>query len=161
MKIVKTIEELLSMSKSDSIELAADIDCKGMHVPCLCAFFEGTLDGRNHTISNLVIDDPVWGDEQKISLFKHLSNACIKDIELININVLIDDKVYDPNIAGLCSDSSNSELKNISMSVFTSNGDIIPMIYSCVGGYSNELRYLCNNKAANIYAYKEGDVYER
>jgi hypothetical protein len=131
-----------------------------MSVSALCSVFFGTIDGHNHTISNLIVDDPIWGDEQKIALFRHISNASITNIRFENIKIIIGEEDYLPSIAGLSTDVADSELKNISMTVSTSNGNNIPMIYESVGGVNDNLNYICNNKEYKLYEYKEGSLYE-
>ncbi len=160
MRSIKNADELFSLGKAESVELMNDIDCQGKHISKLCSIFRGTMIGNNHTISNLVIDDPVWGDEQKISLFNYLMHACIKDITIENVKIIIDKGVYTPNISALCAEASDSVLENIKVKVFTSNGEEIPMIYESIGGVQNALEYTCNNKKYKIYKYKEGSLYE-
>ncbi len=160
MRSIKNADELFSLGKAESVELMNDIDCQGKHISKLCSIFRGTIIGNNHTISNLVIDDPVWGDEQKISLFNYLMHACIKDITIENVKIIIDKGVYTPNISALCAEASDSVLENIKVKVFTSNGEEIPMIYESIGGVHNALEYTCNNKEYKIYKYKEGSLYE-
>lgn len=156
MRSINTVDELLSLSKTDIVELTSDIDCQGRHIPKICSIFRGTLEGNNHTISNLVIDDPIWGDEQKLSLFSYLTHASIKNIRFENITFLIDKGVYSPKIAGLCTNVADSILDNVTVNVLTSNGEDIPMIYDSVGGTDNNLVYTCNNENYKIYKYKEG-----
>lgn len=160
MKEISCFDDLLSLSKTDSVVLANDIDCKGKTIPKLCSIFCGTFDGNDHTIRNLIIDDPVWGDEQKISIFSHLSHATIKNIKFENISYVINNGVYSPSIAGLGVDVSDSVLENITMSVSTSNGKSIPMIYDGAGGSIKNLHYSCNSLEYKIYLYKEGSLYE-
>ena len=156
MRSINTVDELLSLSKTDNVELTADIDCHGKHIPKICSIFRGTLEGNNHAIRNLVIDDPIWGDEQKLSLFSYLTHASIKNIRFENITFLINKGVYTPKIAGLCTNVADSILDNVTVNVLTSNGEDIPMIYDSVGGTDNNLVYTCNNEKYKIYKYKEG-----
>ena len=160
MRSVSTVDELLALTKNDSIELLCDIDCQGRAIPVLCSVFFGSIDGHNHSIRNLVIDDPFWGDEQKIALFRHISNASIKNIRFESIMITLGEEEYSPSIAGFSTDVADSELKNISMTVFTSNGDNIPMIYGSVGGTVEALSYICNGENYKIYEYKEGSLYD-
>lgn len=160
MRTVKSIEDLLSITKTDSIELANDIDCKGKHIPKLCSIFRGIIEGNNHTISNLVIEDTVWGDEQKIALFSYLTHARIRNIRFENIKYIINNGVYTPKVAGLGIDVADTELENITMTVSTSNGECIPLIYDSIGGEHQSLKYICNDADYKKYQYKEGSFYE-
>ena len=160
MRSISNADELFSLTKAESVELLNDIDCLGKHIPKLCSIFRGTIIGNNHTIKNLVIDDPVWGDEQKIALFSYLTHACIKDLTIENLTIVADKGVYKPSIAALCAEISDSVLENITVKVSTSNGEDIPMIYDSVGGEDSRLIYYCNNKEYKIYKYKEGSLYE-
>ena len=160
MRSISNADELFSLTKAESVELMDDIDCQGKHFSKMCSVFRGTIIGNHHTIRNIVIDDPVWGDEQKIALFNYLIHACIKDITFENVLFLIDKGVYSPNISALCAEVSDSVLENITVKVSTSNGEAIPMIYESIGGVHNALKYTCNNEVYNIYKYKEGSLYE-
>ena len=160
MRVVKNYDDLIQISKADSLELANDIDCQGKHISKLCSIFRGNIEGNNHTISNLVIDDPVWGDEQKVALFSYLTHASIRNIRFENIEYIINNGVYTPKIAGLGADVSDSVLENITMTVSTSNGENIPLVYDSVGGEHKSLNYTCNNKVYKTYQYKEGSLYE-
>lgn len=160
MRSITNADELFSLTKAESVELMNDIDCQGKHISKLCSVFRGTIIGNNHTISNIVVDDPVWGDEQKIALFNYLTHACIKNITIENVSFIIDKGVYTPNISALCTEASDSVLENITVKVSTSNGEEIPMIYESIGGAQNSLEYTCNNKEYKIYKYKEGSLYE-
>ncbi len=155
MRSIKSIDELLTISKTDSVELVDDIDCKGKQIDRLCYDFKGVIEGNNHSISNLVVDAEIRTDGQKIALFSCLSHAQIKNVRFENIRFVINRSIFVPQIAGLSVEVSDSDLENITMTVTTSNQENIPMIYDSAGGTDKELKYICNGKEYNLYEYKE------
>jgi len=66
--------------------------------------FTGSFDGQNHTISNLYINRPATNN---VSLFGVLINSKLKNIGLININVLGSD-----GVGGLSGYVENSDINN-------------------------------------------------
>ena len=160
MKRICCLDDLISLTNSESVELVNDIDCQGRHIAKIISLFKGTIDGKGHSISNLVIDDTAWGDEQKIALFCYLTHASIRNIRFENILFEINNGMYTPNIAGLCVEATDSVFENISMSVLTSDGKDIPMIHASIGGKNELLNYTCNNREYKIFKYKEGSLYE-
>ena len=155
MRSIKSIDELLTISETDFVELVDDIDCKGKQIDRLCYDFKGVIEGNNHCISNLVVEVKIRTDGQKIALFSRLSHAHIRNIRFENISFVINKSVFVPQIAGLSVEVSDSELENITMMVSTSNQENIPMIYDSVGGTDKALKYICNGKEYNLYEYKE------
>lgn len=156
--IVKTFEDFQLITKNDDVELVNDIDCKGLEVAQLVNYFSGRLNGNSHKISNLVITRDIWGDEQKIALFKALSKAQIIDIEFENIVFNIDCGIYNPSLAGLAVDVFDSVIKNVKMNVVSTCLVSIPMIYESVGSEINSVEYTFNKSQGKIYKYKDGNV---
>lgn len=156
--IVKTLEDFQLITKNDDVELVDDIDCRGLEVAGLVNYFSGSFNGNGHKISNLVITKDIWGDEQKIALFKSLSKAQISDIEFENIVFNIDCGLYNPSLAGLAVDVSDSVIKNVKIDVVSTCLDSIPMIYESVGSEIDNVEYTFNNSQGKIYKYKDGNA---
>ena len=155
MRKISSLEDLLSISKNETVELTQDIDCRGKRVSGICSVFSGVLEGNNHAISNLVIEKKIKGDEQKIALFEILSHACIRNVRFENITFEINRGVYTPRVAGLGVEVTDSDLDNVTLKVNTSNGEGIPMIYDSAGCKDKGIEYSCNNRKFKIYSYKE------
>lgn len=88
--LITTCEELENISAESVTDnkvfwLADDIDCTGVTFDPITNFY-GTLDGRNHTISNLTIDRPSYNHT---ALFENaLDNSLITNLILDDTNTI-------------------------------------------------------------------------
>lgn len=146
-KQVASLSELLEIKAKDNICITADIDCEGQVIPYIAEMFRGTIEGNNHTISNLTISDEVWGDEQSIALFHYLSHATISNLHFKKVRFEIDKKGYTPRIAGLCYECGASTLENVSMELTTSFNDEVALIYEANSVKTSDLAMTCNGKS--------------
>lgn len=72
--------------------------------------YEGTFDGQNYTISNLVIDESTASLES-VGFFGNLSNATIKNLGLINVTVVGNDSIG-VHVGGIAGDVTASSIIN-------------------------------------------------
>ena len=156
MKIIQNIEELLAIERKDDVVLVDDIDGRNRSIEKLLSVFNGTIDGNGHTISNLLIEPDIWGDEQKVALFHHLTRATVKNVSFRNITFKLNKGVYSPSIAALAADVSDSIVDNVNMVVYTSFRDSIPMLYETTGCKIYNINIICNDINAKPILYKEG-----
>ena len=95
--IIKTAEELAAFAyavnsgkncfKDETVILGADIDLAGdiwVPIGTYEYAFEGTFDGKGHTISNLYIHD---NDADALGLFGVTSDAIIKNVNINNVDI--------------------------------------------------------------------------
>ena len=146
-KQVASLSELLEIKTKDNICITEDIDCNGQVIPYIAEMFRGTIEGNNHTISNLTVSTEVWGDEQSIALFHYLSHASITNLHFKNIRFEIDKNGYTPRIAGLCYECGASTLENVSMELTTSFDEEIALIYEVNSVKISDLAMTCNGKS--------------
>lgn len=146
-KQVASLSELLEIKTKDNICITEDIDCNGQVIPYIAEMFRGTIEGNNHTISNLTVSTEVWGDEQSIALFHYLSHASITNLHFKNIRFEIDKNGYTPRIAGLCYECGASTIENVSMELDTSFGEEISLIYDANSVKISDLAMTCNGKS--------------
>jgi len=146
-KQVASLSELLEIKAKDNICITADIDCEGQVIPYITEMFRGTIEGNNHTISNLTVSDDVWGDEQSIALFHYLSHATISNLHFKNVRFEIDKNGYTPRIAGLCYECGASTLENVSMELTTSFNEEVALIYDANSVKASDLAMTCNGKS--------------
>lgn len=152
-KQVTSLSELLEVNAKDIISISADIDCEGKTIPYIAEMFRGSIEGNNHTISNLMLSTEVWGDEQSIAMFHYLSHATISNLHFKNIRFEIDKNGYTPRIAGLCYQCNASIIKNVSMEVITSFEEEIPLIYEINPDQSSDIAITCNGKSVETIKY--------
>lgn len=151
-KYISSVSDLFSIRKNDHIKLTCDIDCEEATTACFTEIFRGRFDGGGFTIRNLILTDTIWGDEQRISLFNYLSNAIICNVIFDNIIIDINLGRYTPKIAGLCVESTNSIIRNVTMSAIT-NCSSVPLIYETNGGEAEQLFMFCNGQATKPVKY--------
>lgn len=149
-KQVASLSELLEIKTKDNICIIADIDCEGQVIPYIAEMFRGTIEGNNHTISNLTVSDDVWGDEQSIALFHYLSHATISNLHFRNVRFEIDKNGYTPRIAGLCYECGVSTIENVSMDLTTSFNEEVALIYDANSVKTSGLAMICNGKSVEI-----------
>lgn len=152
-KQVSDILGLLEIKTKDNIYISSDIDCKGRIIPYIAEMFRGTIEGNNHTISNLVLSADVWGDEQAISLFHYLSHATISNLHFKNIRFEVDKNGYSPRIAGFCYECGASTVENVSMELSTALVDEIPLIYEANSVKVSNNAMICNGKSVETIKY--------
>lgn len=146
-KQVADLSELLEIKVKDNICITSDIDCKGKVIPYITEMFRGTIEGNNHTISDLTISTEVWGDEQSIALFHYISHATISNLHFKNIRFEIDKNGYTPRIAGLCYECGASTLENVSMELTVSFNKEVALIYEANSVKTTDLAMTCNGKS--------------
>ena len=146
-KQVASLSELLEIKAKDNICITEDIDCNGQVIPYIAEMFRGTIEGKDHTISNLIVSTEVWGDEQSIALFHYLSHAAISNLHFKNVRFEIDKNGYTPRIAGLCYECGASTLENVSMELSTSFDEEIALIYEANSVKISDLAMTCNGKS--------------
>ena len=146
-KQVTSLSELLEIKTKDNVCITEDIDCNGQVVPHIAEMFRGTIEGNNHTISNLTVSTEVWGDEQSIAMFHYLSHATISNLHFKNIRFEIEKNGYKPRIAGLCYECGASTIENVSMELDTSFGEEIPLIFDANSVKISDLAMTCNGKS--------------
>lgn len=153
MEDIKTIDDLLKMTRKGEYRLVADIDGNGKAVKCLLGDFSGRLDGEGHRIRNLRISDEIWGDEQTLALFYSMSKAEIVDIVFEDIRFEYDRSCYTPRAAALAGSCSNSTIKNVVISVTDSTGADLTMLYEANDCQLQDNKISCNGKAATIVKF--------
>ena len=146
-KRVASLSELLKIKMKDNICITEDIDCEGKVIPYIIEMFKGTIEGNNHTISNLIVSTEVWGDEQSIALFHYLSRATISNLHFKDVRFEIDKNGYTPRIAGLCYECGASTLENISMEIETSFNGEIPLVYDANSIKTSDIAMICNGES--------------
>ena len=68
-------------------ELGSDIDLSGINWEPIGGFY-GSLDGKGHKIINMTVDEEIKSDYLvKIGFFSYISNAKIKRIAFINVDI--------------------------------------------------------------------------
>ena len=115
MEYIKSFDELMNMKRKGEYELCCDIDCEGKSVNCIIGDFSGKLNGNGHKIENLILSDEIWGDEQTLALFYSVTKAEITDIIFDQISVVYDRTCYNPRVAVLAGNCSNSTISNVSV----------------------------------------------
>ena len=117
--------------------------------------FEGTFDGNGHTISNLTISSVSRG----IGLFGALSNATVKDLQLINCNISGEPADVGAVAAGIVGPTT---LTNITVSGKVA---VTGASYGCGGLigfiYADATFISCTNKAnvGGSYGFNIGSMY--
>ena len=155
---VYTPEDLLTISKNDDVVLMNDLDFCNQKIKCIIPEFRGVLNGNGFTISNLLISDSIWGDEQKIALFTYISHAKIHSLTIREMKFVFPDSVYNPNVAALGVEVNESVIENVKIYVNTSNQREIPMLYETNGTKVNDLEIICNGVSVKPIKYKEGSL---
>ena len=117
---IYTVEELLRLPENPegSYRLMADLDMTDVSWPC--PGFSGIFDGNGHSLLNLSITEPgedrgevLDGNQKKYDavfagFFSTLNRAEVKDLSLINLNILVetDEPCMVGGLAGYAMDSS-------------------------------------------------------
>lgn len=156
--IVEKLEDFKSIKRNDIVELVSDIDCTGVEISELIGYFNGDFNGNGHTISNLTLTKEIWGDEQKIALFKSISHASISNVKFDKIAINVDCGIYNPSIAALAVDVSDSIIKNIKINVISDMKGLIPMIYESTNSEIDEIVYELNGNKGKLIKYKDGNA---
>lgn len=124
MEYIKNFDDLLNMKRKGEYELVCDIDCEGKTIKCILGDFSGKLNGNGHKVVNLILSDEIWGDEQTLALFYSMTKAEISDITFEKISVIYERACYDPKVAVLAGNCSNSKFRNITAVLETVPADI-------------------------------------
>lgn len=149
-KQIASLSELLDIKTKDHISIITDIDCGGKTVPFIAELFRGSIEGNNHTISNIVLGVDVWGDEQSIALFHYLSRATILNLHFKNVHFEIDKNGYTPRIAGFCYECGASTIDNVSLDLTTSFGEDIPFIFEENSCNISNVTLTCNGNPVEV-----------
>ena len=117
MEYIKSFDDLLNMKRKGEYELACDIDCGGEKIKCIIGDFSGKINGKGHRITNLILTDEIWGDEQTLALFYSMTGAEITDITFEKISIIYDRICYHPRVAVLAGSCSNCVIRNVSVAM--------------------------------------------
>ncbi len=82
--VITTCAELNAMRSGNDYVLGNDLDCSDYHYTTIAGVFQGTLDGNDHTISNLTIHR---ARSNRSGLFDGISDATIQNIHFENVNI--------------------------------------------------------------------------
>ncbi|MFL5305784.1 MAG: ZmpA/ZmpB/ZmpC family metallo-endopeptidase-related protein [Polyangia bacterium] len=104
-KTINNLTDLKNMDAYGNYLLTANLNASGFtwHY----GYFYGTLDGGNHTISNLTTSDSIG---QAAGLFVYAEGALIKNLKLTNVHV---SGTYD--VGGLVGDCVNCGIENVAV----------------------------------------------
>lgn len=128
MEYIKSFDDLLNMKRKGEYELACDIDCEGKTIKSIIGDFSGKLNGKGHRITNLILSDEIWGDEQTLALIYSMTKAEITDITFENISVIYDRTCYQPRVAVLAGSCSNCVIRNVSV-IMEKEPESLALIY--------------------------------
>jgi hypothetical protein len=153
-KSINNLEELLNMERTGKYILLQDIDCDGAVVPCVAGDFSGMLDGNGHKISNLVLGDRIWGDEQSLALFCSTSNATIKNITFENLALRYEPNCYSPRVAALVVNCYKTVVEGVAVTATNSVAQDTPLIYDCNNCTLSNNTMMCNGKPSALIKYE-------
>lgn len=128
MEYIKSFDDLLNLKRTGEYELACDIDCEGKNIKCITGDFSGKIRGKGHRITNLILSDEIWGDEQTLALFYSMTKAEVTDITFENISVVYERACYQPRTAVLAGSCSNCVIRNVS-AVMGKESENLALIY--------------------------------
>lgn len=150
---IKTIDDLLNMDRKGEYELVRDIDAEGKTVTCLIGDFSGKFNGNGHKIKNLTIAADIWGDEQTLALFYSMSRAEVRDIFFENLQFDYDVTYYSPRVAVLAGSCSNSTITNVNVTVRSSSGEDITLVYDANDCVMQNNKIVCNGQEVPVAKY--------
>ena len=153
-KHISNLEELLNMERTGNYILSQDIDCDGSIIPCIVGDFSGVLDGNGHKISNLVLGDRIWGDEQSLALFCSTSKATIKNITFENLVFRYEPNCYSPRVAALVVNCYKTTVAGVSVIATNSADCDTPLIYDCNNCTFEDNSMTCNGKSTTLVKYE-------
>ncbi len=156
MDCINSFEELRHLKRKGEYELSCDIDCGGETVKCLLGDFSGKLNGNGHTISNLILSDEIWGDEQSLAMFYSAARAVIQDVVFEKITLSYDRTCYHPRVAALVGNCSNSIVKNVVVKIGSCD-ESIPLIYEATDCTIENVTFSINGTVGVITKYNNSE----
>ena len=156
MECINSFEELKRIKRRGEYRLGCDIDCGGETVKCILGDFSGKLYGDGHTLSNLILSDEIWGDEQFLALFYSTTRAEIQDIIFDDITLKYDRTCYHARIAALVGNCANSIVKNVVVNM-NSSDDRIPLIYEANDCTIEKVAFKINGTVGALTKYNNGE----
>ena len=137
-------------------ELGSDIDLSGINWEPIGGFY-GSLDGKGHKIINMTVDEEIKSDYLvKIGFFSYISNAKIKRIAFINvdINAKVEGTAEGTADCGIIAGESinGSIITECSVEGNIKSSAVVGCFGAFVGYFSNST---INNCYANVYVEGE------
>ena len=135
---VYNFNDLTSIHSRKAYRLACDIDCKNERISKILENFVGTIDGNGYSIKNLIIEDnEIILNSQPVALFHTMNRSIVKNLKILNLKIEVPKSVYNPEIAALCVEASDTLFENVYVEAAATYSEKLPLVYD-----SNNCEYV-------------------